>query len=226
MGHTGNEGITGIPFSREGVTQGDPISMFMYAIGTLPLIQLLKNTDKWSQVSYADDSSVSGELSSLQEWLTMLMERGPDFGYFPEPSKSYLIVNESNRDLANLLFGDFGLKIATSGRLLGGIVGDKEGRESFVEQKVKNWMTSMQQLVSEATTKPQAAYCAFTKSLQSEWKFLKSIVPECGWMYIDLEEIISNDFLQALFGSEITPEERLLFSLPARMGVLTSKTLL
>ena len=125
-------------YSREGVTQGDPISMFMYTIGTLPLIQLLKNINKWSQVWYADDSSVSGELSSLQEWLTMLMERGPDFGYFPEPSKSYLIVNESNKDLANLLFADFGLKIVTSGRFLGGVVGDKAGRESFVKKKVQD----------------------------------------------------------------------------------------
>ena len=81
----------------------------------------------------------------------------------------------------------------------------------------------MQQLVLAATTQPQAAYCAFTKSLQSEWKFLQSVVPECGCMYTDLEEIISNDFLQALFGSEITPEERLLFSLPARMGGLNIK---
>ena len=163
-------------YSREGVTQGDPISMFMYAIGTLPLtlplIQQLKNPDRWSQVQYADDSSACGKLSSLRDWLTMLMEKGPDFGYFPKPSKSWLIVNESNTNQANQLFGKFGLKIATSGRYLGGIVGDKASMESFVKKKVQEWRMNLQQLLLVATTQPHAAYCQFTKSLQSEWVFL------------------------------------------------------
>ena len=30
-------------YSKEGVTQGDPLSMFAYAIGTLPLIHSLRD---------------------------------------------------------------------------------------------------------------------------------------------------------------------------------------
>ena len=33
--------------SKEGVTQGDPLSVFMYAIETLPLIRLLHNPASW-----------------------------------------------------------------------------------------------------------------------------------------------------------------------------------
>ena len=43
-------------FSNEGVTQGDPLAMAMYAISTIPLIQSLK-TDTVTQVWYADDAS-------------------------------------------------------------------------------------------------------------------------------------------------------------------------
>ena len=123
-------------YSREGVTQVDPISMFMYAIGTFLLIQQLKNPNRRSQVwyMYADDSSTCGKLS-LQDWLIMLMEKGPGFGCFPEPSKSWLIINESNTNQA-INSGEFGLKIATSGRFLGGIVSDKASIESFVKKKV------------------------------------------------------------------------------------------
>ena len=36
-------GLGELLFGREGVTQGDPLSMFLYAVGTIPLIQSLKN---------------------------------------------------------------------------------------------------------------------------------------------------------------------------------------
>ena len=33
-------------YSKKGVTQGDPLSMFMYAIGTLPLIRSLHDSSR------------------------------------------------------------------------------------------------------------------------------------------------------------------------------------
>ena len=47
-------------FSREGITQGDPLSMFVYAIGTLPLIHSLEDTCRRTQLWYADDASAGG----------------------------------------------------------------------------------------------------------------------------------------------------------------------
>ena len=35
-------------YSKEGVTQGDPLSMFLYAVGTLPLIGSLKRPSLWT----------------------------------------------------------------------------------------------------------------------------------------------------------------------------------
>ena len=59
-------------FSKEGVTQGDPLSMFMYAIGTLPLIRSLHDPSCWTQIWYADDASAGGSLEDNHEWFSLL----------------------------------------------------------------------------------------------------------------------------------------------------------
>ena len=50
-------------FSQEGTTQGDSLTMAMYAISTMPLIQCLNHSVQ--QVRYADDATAGGELYSL-----------------------------------------------------------------------------------------------------------------------------------------------------------------
>ena len=71
-------------YSKEGVTEGDLLSMFMYAIGILPLIHSLCNPAQWTQIWYADDASVCGYLKDIHEWFSKLCSWGPDFSYFPE----------------------------------------------------------------------------------------------------------------------------------------------
>ena len=46
-----------------GVTQGDPLSVFMYANGTLTLIHSLHNPAQWTQIWYAGDASVCGHFT-------------------------------------------------------------------------------------------------------------------------------------------------------------------
>ena len=62
-------------YSKEGVTQGDPLSMFMYAVGTLPLIHSLHNPAQWTQVCFADDASVSECLNDIHEWFSQLCSK-------------------------------------------------------------------------------------------------------------------------------------------------------
>ena len=50
-------------YSKEGIVQGDPLSMFLYAVATIPLIHMLEDHFQWSQLWYADDSAAIGHLS-------------------------------------------------------------------------------------------------------------------------------------------------------------------
>ena len=81
-------------YSKEGVTQGDPLSMAFYALSVLPLIRSLKDVHQWNQAWYADDANCGGRLERLLVWFKRLMQDGPAFGYFPEPTKTYLLVDE------------------------------------------------------------------------------------------------------------------------------------
>ncbi len=59
--------------------QGDPISMFAYAIATLPLINELENHSHVTQLWYADDSSALGKTTSLLHWFVNLLKLGPRY---------------------------------------------------------------------------------------------------------------------------------------------------
>jgi len=69
--------------------------MFLYAVGTLPLIRSLKGSCLCVQFWYADDVSACGSLSDLHQWFKLLLSQGPDFGYFVSPAKCCLVVHDS-----------------------------------------------------------------------------------------------------------------------------------
>ena len=82
------QGSSEVILSKEGVVQGDPLSMLMYAAAVMPLIKHLTDKNKWIQNWYADDSACAAKLSNLKVWFQKLCEIGPDFGYYPEPKKN------------------------------------------------------------------------------------------------------------------------------------------
>ena len=120
------------------------MSMFMYAVGTLPLIQSLKTFDGWVQIWYADDSSGSGDLPKLCDWLKLLTRIGPRFYYFLEPSKSCVVVKESLVDYAEGFFHDISVNVVTSERTLREVFNDRYGRDSFTTGKVQERLHHVQ----------------------------------------------------------------------------------
>ena len=75
---------------QEGTTQGDPLAMAMYAIATIPLICKLKS--EATQIWYADDAAAGGKAQNLKKWWQSLITHGPALGYYPNPSKTWIIA--------------------------------------------------------------------------------------------------------------------------------------
>ena len=79
--------------TQEGTVQGDPLAMAMYAIAVNPLIHRLKH-DTTKQIWFADDATAGGKFNNLREWWDCLINIGPEYGYFPNASKTWPIVKE------------------------------------------------------------------------------------------------------------------------------------
>lgn len=185
-------------YSEEGVVQGDPLSMFVNATATLPLIEQLKDENKYTQIWYADDSSAIGNIDNIHGWIEKLLRIGPYYGYFPEPTKSSLVVKESMMTQAKSSFDELGINVVTSHRFLGGVIGDLIGKG---DTKVSDWCRYVKLLSDMASDQPQASYVALTKSLQLEWSFLQHFTPHCSHLFKSLEDSLFTCFIPSLLQS-------------------------
>ena len=95
----------GTIISGEGTTHGDPLSMAVYALSTLPLIsQTSQLTETW----FADDTGGGASLQVLHQWWTALSEVGPRNGYYVRPLKTWQLVKQQFKDSVQELFGKYG----------------------------------------------------------------------------------------------------------------------
>ena len=206
--------------SQEGTTQGDPLAMAMYALGTLPLIHKLDQQVK--QTWYADDATAGGKLNHLHEWWSQLLSCGPDYGYHANSAKTWLIVREELYDLAKEIFADSGVQITTEGRRhLGAALGTESFINGFVKAKVQEWVDQTACLSSVALSQPHAAFAVLTHGMCSKWTYLMRTVPDVSELFQPLEDAIRHKLLPALTGrTGLTDQERNLLELPTRLGGL------
>ena len=102
--------------SCEGTTQGDPLSMAIYALATLPLIgKAYLSAPDATQTWFADDAGAGGRLLDLLNWWETLRQKGPKFSYFVNPPKTWLVVKEQHRMEAQKVFAASGIQITTQG---------------------------------------------------------------------------------------------------------------
>ena len=125
-------------WSKEGQIQGDPLSMFLYGIGILPLIRKLKQLHvDCIQPWFADDAAALGEWYRLVLLYEDLLLYGKGYGYFPNPVKCKVVVHPGHEALAHEFFNvhrSLGFEICTGTRYLGGWIGTEVGRDEYVTE--------------------------------------------------------------------------------------------
>ena len=74
--------------------------MEAYVLGILPLIKLLLefinlNEMNAKEVAFANNFSVTGSSDIIKDYWDKLTAVGPKYGYFPKPTKPYLLVKKN-----------------------------------------------------------------------------------------------------------------------------------
>ena len=169
---------------------------------------------------FADDSGAAGRLKALKIWWDTLQASGPVYGYFPKPSKTWLIVKEEYQEEAKSLFPD--LNITTEGcRYLGSFIGTESGKTTFIQAKCVEWIEEIKGLASIAQHEPHLAYAAFVYGSSRRWSFLMRTTPDIAVNLQPIEDKIRNLLIPNMTGHTIRSNlERSLFSLPAKLGGL------
>ena len=213
--------------SNEGTTQGDPVAMAIYAIAILPLILLLVEASVAKDhttisAGFADDLTAAGKINELLFWWKQLCWIGPDFGYFPEATKSWLIVKERYLSTAKEIFKDSKVNITAEGkRHLGATIGSDAFKDNFVGEKINELTEQLKLLSKIAQIEPQAAYTCFTSGFRHKLTYIMRTIPNIEDQLLNLDFVIDNEFIPAITnGVRCSSIERQLLSLPAKMGGL------
>ena len=175
----------------------------MYAVATFPLIKRLP--ESVTQVWYADDTTALGPTADLRDELARL---GPGYGYYPTPSKTWLVTKEECHADAISAFESTNVNITCAGRPhLGAALGTPSYTDQFVAERVDQWTSEVRLLSAIATTQPHATFVAFTHRLLSKWSYLSRTLPNLSY-HLQLLKTPPND------------ADCNLFALPTRLGGL------
>ena len=91
----------------------------------------------------------------------------PEYGYLPNPGKTWLVVKGEYMDEARDIFANSGVQITDQGQqYLGTPIGSEGFVEACVKQKVERWSEEVRKLGTFAKTQPQAVYAAFIHGLR------------------------------------------------------------
>ncbi len=205
--------------SSEGTTQGDPLSMAIYAVGLQPLITRLHLTTSTKQCWFADDASGAGTATQIKDWWDTLIEEGPDYGYYPKDEKCWLIAKPEKEEIIRATFKETEINITNEGKKhLGAAVGTRSYLTEYVNEKVEEWVEEIIKLADFAITQPQASYAVYTFGLKHRWTYFLQTLPNIQDLLQPLEDSISNYLLPALVDHNCTPLERDILALPVKKG--------
>ena len=140
--------------------------------------------------------------------------------YYPQPTKSWLIVKPDQLEQAREKFAGTEINITSDGeRHLGAVIGTDENKRQYINQKIDDWTQEINLLAEIAATYPQEAYSAYVSSYQHKLTYFLRTIPSIDDELKRVDEAVRHRLIPSLTGGRIiNDQERVMLSLPPRLG--------
>ena len=197
--------------------------MAFYGLGTKPILDHLRELiPDVSQVWYADDATGAGRLAPLKQWWDTIQSEGVRYGYFVKAKKSWIILKDHTKyEECEQLFASSPINITIEGkRHLGAAIGSDNFKNEYINNKVDQWVKNIVKLSEIAQSHPHAAYAGFIHGEQHKFTYFMRTIANISENLQPLDDAIENIFLPALFGTNISQNDRTIISLPVKDGGL------
>ncbi|KAI2504762.1 hypothetical protein MHU86_9698 [Fragilaria crotonensis] len=208
-----------IILSREGVTQGDPLSMVLYGLALTPLATTIRaRVPTIVQPWYADDAAMAGPVDGIAEAQRLLLELGPR-RILPEPDKSILIVPLATPPTALESLAEFNFR-TRKGTATWAASWDRAPprRHGWTPGPAMDRGCPLPR-GGGGTRRPPTLAC---RSHSIGWQYLQRVTPDIAPAFAPLEAAIATVFLPALLDASVEEVAKLrpLLALPTRLGGL------
>eukprot|EP00957_Ditylum_brightwellii_P123667 9428316-Ditylum_brightwellii.AAC.1 len=107
--------------------------------------------------------------------------------------------------MAHKMFAKFNFKIKEDYRYLEGYIGPKQLVQEYVEEKIDDWVKSVETFSAMMAHQPQAAFAGYARFLQFEWTYIQHTIEVKECVFDPLEEDISSKLLTKLFEAKHMP---------------------
>ena len=188
-----------MPF-KEGVAQGGPIAIIAYGIVILPPINNLKRQiPDVTQTWYADDTGALCTFVIIDTCYYSLTRQVPGSGYYPEPSKSLVIVHPDNLEAGKYFGARHGFKMYTEAHYLGGYIGYNKSKSDWLRERTLTWDKKINTISKTVGKYPQESYATVIRAIQSEWIFLQRVTWDTGDAFAVVEKMIRGKLFASSF---------------------------
>ena len=172
---------------------------------SLPLLLMVleitnsKTNSDAKMVAYTDDFFAAGSISSLKYWLDTLCELGPKFGYFPEPTKSWVIEKSNCYDKTIHIFKYTYIQIKVQGkRRLDAALSTSQFRDKYVMEKINKLVEELYVLCGIAKIEPQDAYTCCLSGYKNKLNYYMIKIPGIGKIFKKVDEVIPTEIIPAI----------------------------